>query len=112
MSNEARINVMGNPPGINLHSLSSSHNLTAVAGKLLVIHCPFYGYPFEKINFYKNEKKISADERRQERTPGRLIIQSVRKDDEGDYKCILTSVTGEKNEASMFVKVLCKCIIV
>lgn len=98
LSNEARtvqrVNVMG-PPGINLHLISNHQsNLTAVVGRSFTLFCPFYGYPFEKINFYKNEKKILADDRRQERTPGRLIIQSVRKEDEGDYKCIVTSVTG------------------
>lgn len=96
-------------PGINLHLVSPSRsNLTAVVGRPFTLYCPFFGYPFEKVVFYKNEKKILADDRRQERTPGRLIIQSVRKDDEGEYRCVLTSITGEKNEASMHLKVLCK----
>uniref|UniRef100_A0A673MR30 Down syndrome cell adhesion molecule homolog n=1 Tax=Sinocyclocheilus rhinocerous TaxID=307959 RepID=A0A673MR30_9TELE len=83
VSYQARINVRG-PADIR-----PMKNLTAIAGRVMYIHCHVIGYPYYSIKWYKNSNLLPFNDRQRAfENNGTLKLLNVQKElDEGEYSC-------------------------
>ncbi|GFQ89266.1 down syndrome cell adhesion molecule homolog [Trichonephila clavata] len=100
VSHSARIDVFG-PPFIR-----PMGNLTVVAGTTVTIRCPVSGYPIDRTYVEKSGSKLPYGDRQSIDQRGIVRIHSVRKEDEGIYRCVATNGRGEKAERPLVLKVV------
>uniref|UniRef100_A0A672NF94 Cell adhesion molecule DSCAM n=1 Tax=Sinocyclocheilus grahami TaxID=75366 RepID=A0A672NF94_SINGR len=83
VSYQARINVRG-PADIR-----PMKNLTAIAGRVMYIHCHVIGYPYYSIKWFKNSNLLPFNDRQRAfENNGTLKLLNVQKElDEGEYSC-------------------------
>ncbi|CAN8026902.1 unnamed protein product, partial [Ixodes persulcatus] len=81
-SYSARLNVAGPP------TVQPMANRTVVAGRKLLLHCPYSGYPISKVIWRKGN--LPSSKRVMPYQNGTLALETVsRNDDEGRYSCIV-----------------------
>ncbi|KAG8201070.1 hypothetical protein JTE90_002743 [Oedothorax gibbosus] len=96
----ARIDVFG-PPFIR-----PMGNMTVVAGTTVTIICPVSGYPIDRTYVEKSGSKLPFGDRQSVDQRGVVRIHSVRKEDEGIYRCVAVNGRGEKAERPLVLKVV------
>ncbi|XP_028969097.1 Down syndrome cell adhesion molecule-like protein Dscam2 [Galendromus occidentalis] len=96
----ARIDVSG-PPFIR-----PMRNLTAITGSDFRLHCPVSGYPIESIRIEKEGRILRIGSRHRLPRAGHLLIQDVRREDQGLYRCIVQGAQGEVFTRDVYVHVV------
>ncbi|XP_022701070.1 Down syndrome cell adhesion molecule-like protein Dscam2 [Varroa jacobsoni] len=96
----ARIDVAG-PPFIR-----AMRNLTAITGSDFRLHCPVSGYPIEAVHLEKEGRTIRVGSRHRMTKPGQLLIQDVRREDQGVYRCVVQGAQGEVFTRDVYVHVV------
>ncbi|RWS17533.1 dscam:-like isoform D [Dinothrombium tinctorium] len=92
-----RLNVYGKP------FIRPMPDVKAVAGRALVVRCPYSGYPIEHLSWLKDSKRLPVNRRQDVFPNGTLVISEVQKqDDDGTYTCL---ATNKGHTASGTVKV-------
>ncbi|XP_006825869.1 cell adhesion molecule DSCAM-like [Saccoglossus kowalevskii] len=99
-SHEARINVYGTP------YVRPMANITAVAGRDLVMHCRVAGYPLDVIEWRKDEESLPTNLRQEVFSNGTLIVANIEKGrDEGEYVCTARNSQGQGTRRKVFITV-------
>ncbi|XP_077559684.1 cell adhesion molecule Dscam1-like isoform X2 [Haemaphysalis longicornis] len=97
----ARLNVLGPP------LVQTMPNRTVVAGRRLLLHCPYSGYPITKVVWRKEGKSLPSSKRVMPYQNGTLVLETVsRKDDEGRYSCTVRNEHGNEARNHVHLRVL------
>lgn len=80
-------------------TLLSSSVEPAQEGKLLVLTCTARANPSAEYKFYRNNNLISSS------STGVLTFVSVKKEDQGTYRCVPSNKLGDGPEATLTVTV-------
>uniref|UniRef100_T1KP14 Uncharacterized protein n=1 Tax=Tetranychus urticae TaxID=32264 RepID=T1KP14_TETUR len=105
VSHLSRIDIIG-PPGIK-----PMDNMTAIMGQTYQLYCPYTGYPVDEVYFTKNNRRLPFEERHIHVGLGKINILSVSKEDAGFYKCIVSSLNGERYESNLYLHVVAPPIL-
>ncbi|GAB6021006.1 Down syndrome cell adhesion molecule-like protein 1 [Chamberlinius hualienensis] len=97
----SRINVHGN---VGMHQ---QQTLIAVSDGLLVLNCPYYGYPVHYIQWKKNDRMLPDNLRQTLYANGTLVTTDIdRISDSGEYKCSVKDNRGKIFEGTINAKIL------
>lgn len=97
----ARVNVYGKV------GIRSAPPLIAVSNDRFYLNCPFYGFPYEEIQWRKDNSDLPNELRQRFFDNGTLIFNDVDKSvDAGQYKCLVRSQSSEILEGHIDVRVL------
>ncbi|XP_077518347.1 cell adhesion molecule Dscam1-like isoform X2 [Amblyomma americanum] len=101
ISHGARLNVRG-PPLVR-----AMRNMSVLAGRTLVVHCPAAGYPLTQILWYRGDSKLPQSKRQSVFRNGTLLVHRVeRSGDEGGYRCVATGPSGRSASGELYVSVM------
>ncbi|GFX19865.1 hypothetical protein TNCV_1434261 [Trichonephila clavipes] len=95
--------------------ISAPNDVNSFSGEFLVINCKASGKPIPKISWMKSEGKgiegfVAIGESEMHRLPlnGSLVIESVRKSDEGIYQCLAANSVGQSVKKIISINVFGK----
>ncbi|XP_070392553.1 cell adhesion molecule Dscam1-like [Dermacentor albipictus] len=101
VSHGARLNVRG-PPLVR-----AMRNVSVLAGRTLMVHCPAAGYPLSQILWYKGDARLPQSKRQSVFRNGTLSVHRVeRSGDEGGYRCVATGPSGKSASRDLYVSVM------
>ncbi|XP_075546074.1 cell adhesion molecule Dscam1-like [Dermacentor variabilis] len=101
VSHGARLNVRG-PPFIRV-----MRNVSVLAGRTLMVHCPAAGYPLTQIFWHKGDARLPQSKRQSVFRNGTLAVHRVeRSADEGFYRCLATGPSGKSASRELYVSVM------
>ncbi|RWS16809.1 Down syndrome cell adhesion molecule-like protein Dscam2 [Dinothrombium tinctorium] len=100
VSHKARINVMGQPIVIPVT------NVTAIAGELFILHCPYSGYPVNEVLFFRDNRRLDSDTRYSIIGLGIMRMTALSKEDSGIYRCVASNLNGDRSEGRIALKVV------
>ncbi|XP_075735728.1 cell adhesion molecule Dscam1 [Rhipicephalus microplus] len=76
-----------------------AYNATALEGHSLALQCPFGGYPYDKISWFKDGSELPVNQRQTVFTNGTLLLETLTKAKEhGDYTCVVENLDGTSVE--------------
>ncbi|GAB6021010.1 Down syndrome cell adhesion molecule-like protein 1 [Chamberlinius hualienensis] len=97
----SRINVYGE---LGMHQIPT---LTAVSDGLLVMNCPYFGYPVRDIKWQKDGHQLPDNLRQSICKNGTLLITYIDKFvDAGEYICLVKDTKGKLMEGTITTKIL------
>ncbi|XP_075544678.1 cell adhesion molecule Dscam1-like [Dermacentor variabilis] len=72
-----------------------AYNATALEGHSLALQCPFGGYPYDKISWFKDGSELPVNQRQTVFSNGTLLLETLTKTKEqGEYTCVVESLDG------------------
>ncbi|KAL1427617.1 hypothetical protein MTO96_017314 [Rhipicephalus appendiculatus] len=72
-----------------------AYNITALDGHRAVLRCPFGGYPYDKITWFKDGSELPVNQRQTVFPNGTLLLETLTKaKDPGEYSCSVDSPAG------------------
>ncbi|XP_037506499.1 Down syndrome cell adhesion molecule homolog [Rhipicephalus sanguineus] len=72
-----------------------AYNITALDGHRAVLRCPFGGYPYDKITWFKDGSELPVNQRQTVFPNGTLLLETLTKaKDSGEYSCSVDSPAG------------------
>ncbi|KAK8767734.1 hypothetical protein V5799_005485, partial [Amblyomma americanum] len=73
-----------------------AYNATALEGHRLRLQCPFGGYPYDKVIWYKDGSELPVNQRQTVFPNGTLLLETLTKvKDAGEYTCSVESLAGQ-----------------
>ncbi|KAH8024879.1 hypothetical protein HPB51_002049 [Rhipicephalus microplus] len=76
-----------------------AYNATALEGHSLALQCPFGGYPYDKVSWFKDGSELPMNQRQTVFTNGTLLLETLTKTKEqGDYTCVVENLDGTSVE--------------
>ncbi|KAK8770929.1 hypothetical protein V5799_025829 [Amblyomma americanum] len=72
-----------------------AYNATALEGQQLKLQCPFGGYPYDKVTWYKDGSELPVNQRQTTFPNGTLLLETLKKTtDHGEYTCFVQRLAG------------------
>ncbi|XP_075544683.1 cell adhesion molecule Dscam1-like [Dermacentor variabilis] len=72
-----------------------AYNATALDGHRLALQCPFGGYPYDKVTWFKDGSELPVNQRQTVFPNGTLLLETLAKaKDTGEYTCSVESPAG------------------
>ncbi|KAH8025166.1 hypothetical protein HPB51_004148 [Rhipicephalus microplus] len=101
VSHGARMNVRGHP------FVRVMRNVSVLAGRTLIVHCPAAGYPLTQIFWHKGDARLPQSKRQSVFRNGTLTVHRVERNaDEGFYRCTATGPSGRSASRELYVSVM------
>ncbi|KAL3249796.1 hypothetical protein MRX96_055982 [Rhipicephalus microplus] len=76
-----------------------AYNATALEGHSLTLQCPFGGYPYDKVSWFKDGSELPVNQRQTVFTNGTLLLETLTKaKEQGDYTCVVENLDGTSVE--------------
>ncbi|XP_075741847.1 cell adhesion molecule Dscam1-like [Rhipicephalus microplus] len=106
VSHGARMNVRGHP------FVRVMRNVSVLAGRTLIVHCPAAGYPLTQIFWHKGDARLPQSKRQSVFRNGTLTVHRVERNaDEGFYRCTATGPSGRSASRELYVSVMVAPIV-
>lgn len=83
---------------------------TVVEGKDITFECDFYGYPYPQVEWYRDDRKLSADNNFKLTEGNRKLtfVKTNHNVHNGKYQCEATNKAGTTKSREITVDVTCK----
>ncbi|XP_049268838.1 Down syndrome cell adhesion molecule-like protein Dscam2 [Rhipicephalus sanguineus] len=82
-------------------------NVTALAGRSMVLHCPVAGHPIRSVTWKKDGRWLPQNHRQRSFPNGTLVVNQVQRgQDSGTYGCMATDPDGNMAGGELTVRVM------